>query len=74
MTEEIIRADIYKMIKEAVIDGLAIVRQFETDMILNRNTSFFVGTIYYRLILSAKVIQNAIDPGLLRNQPQFCPV
>ena len=31
MTEEIIRADIYKMIKEAVDDGLAIVQQFETD-------------------------------------------
>lgn len=31
MTEEIIRADIYKMIKEAVNDGLAIVRQFEAD-------------------------------------------
>ena len=31
MTEEIIRADIYKMIKEAVNDGLAIMRQFEAD-------------------------------------------
>lgn len=31
MTEEIIRADIYKMIKAAVNDGLAIVRQFEAD-------------------------------------------
>ncbi len=31
MTEQIIRADIYEMVKEAVIDGLAIVRQFGTD-------------------------------------------
>ena len=31
VTEEIIRADIYEMIKEAVNDGLAVVRQFEAD-------------------------------------------
>jgi hypothetical protein len=31
MTEEIIRTDIYKMIKEAVDDGLVIVRKFEAD-------------------------------------------
>jgi len=31
MTEEIIRPDIYEMIKEAVNDGLAVVRQFEAD-------------------------------------------
>lgn len=31
MTEEIIRADIYEMIKEAVNDGLAAVRQYEAD-------------------------------------------
>ncbi len=32
MTEEIIRADIYEMFKEAVNDGLAVVRQFEADV------------------------------------------
>lgn len=31
MTEEIMRADIYKMIKEAVNDGLAIVRRFQAE-------------------------------------------
>lgn len=31
MTEEIIRADIYKMIREAVNDGLTVVQQFEAD-------------------------------------------